>query len=78
MAMRARNLENVKKWSEKRNFEAPQNEFFHEKILNAHRKILYQKLKKVRCPQKIEILTLSFHLGLLNVGKMSFLTLFWE
>ena len=52
--------------------------FFTKNFLNAHRKILYQKLKKVRYPQKIEIPTLSFHLGPLNVGKMPFLTLLWE
>ena len=78
MAMRVRNLENVKKWSEKRKIESHKNNFFTIEIFNAHTKILYQKLKKVRCPQKIEIPTLSIHLGPLNVGKMPFLTLLWE
>ena len=47
--------------------------FFTKKFLNAHRKILYQKLKKVRCAQKIEIPTPSLHLGPLNVQKTPFM-----
>ena len=72
--MRARNLENVKKMVGKKGKLSPTKiTFFTIEIFNAHTKILYQKLKKVRCAQKIEIPTPSFHLGPLNVQKTPFM-----
>ena len=47
--------------------------FFTIEIFNAHTKILYKKVKKVKWSQKIQIPTFSFHLGPLNVQKTPFM-----
>ena len=51
----------------------PKMNFFTKKFLNAHRKILDQKLKKVKWSQKIQIPTFTFHWGPLNVQNRPFL-----
>ena len=74
MAMGARNIENMKKMvGKKGKLSLPKITFFTKIVFNAHTKILYKKVKKVKWSQKIQILNFSSHLRRLNVQKRPFL-----
>ena len=51
----------------------PKIAFFTKIFFNAHTKILYKKVKKVKWSQKIQIPIFSSHLRRLNVQKTPFM-----